>query len=140
LLPEKDKNGQDRFVSADHEAEIRKEAVDARISSQSAGDKREKEQRHDARFIRLICSEVRAVPDRDGDSPNPLLVERDKVIAQPDWGIPANPAHCAIRNSSPKSRTDEKANNRKYMDYLRKELMKKIRGDLSYDEVFSRTI
>lgn len=140
LLPEKDKNGHDRFVSADHEAEIIKEAVDARISSQSGGDKREKLQRHDARFIRLVCSEVRGIPDRDGDSPNPILVERDRIEAQPDLGIPANPAHCAVRNSSPKSRTDENATNRKYMDYLRKELMKRIRGDLSYDEVFSGTL
>lgn len=137
VLPEQDKDGHDRYVSADHEHEISKTAVDARIFSQSYGDKRESERRHEARFLRLICGELRSIPDRDGDAPNPLLVERDRVLAKPELGIPANEAHCAIRNSSAKSRTTEKGANRQYMEYLRKELMKKLRGDLSYDDVFA---
>lgn len=135
LLPEI-KDGAERFVSADCEAEIERVAVDARIAQQTSGDKRERLFRHDARFIKLSCGELRSVPDRDGSDENPLIVERDRVAANPDVGIPENPAHCAIRNRSPKSRTTDKAANRLYVDYLRKELMKRLKADLSYDEVF----
>ncbi len=66
-----------------------------------------------------------------------MVVERDRVVARPEQGIPENSAHCAIRNQSSKSRTSDKAANRQYMEYLRKELMKILRGDLSYEEVFA---
>ena len=136
LLPGKDKAGHERFVSADSEAEIVKGAIDARIAQQTLGDRRERLLRHDARFIRLICGELRSLPDRDGAPDNPFVVERDRVAENLELGIPANPAHCAVRNRSLKSRTTDKAANRLYVDYLRKELLKLIRADLGYPEVF----
>ena len=136
LLPGTDKEGKERFVSADSEAEIVKEAIDARIAQQTIGDRRERLLRHDARFIRLNCGDLRSLPDRDGGPDNPFMVERDRVDAKPELGLPANPAHCALRNGSPKSRTTDKAANRLYVDYLRKELMKRLNADLSYLEVF----
>lgn len=136
LLPDKDKDGNDRFVSADCELEIAKEAVDARINQQTSGDKRERLKRHDARFIRLLCGDLRSLPDRDGAAENPIIVERDAIKANTAMTTPENPAHCAVRNRSHKSRTADKAANRMFVEYLRKELMKRLQGDLSYDEVF----
>lgn len=136
LLPGKDKAGKERFISVDCEAEIVRAAVDARIAQQTLGDRRERLQRHEARFIRLICGELRTLPDRDGSPDYPFLVERDLVLEDLEHGVPANLAHCAVRNRSPKSLTADKAANRLYVDYLRKELLKRIRGDLGYADVF----
>jgi hypothetical protein len=137
LLPNSDENGKERFVSTDCEAEIVKVAVDFRIARQTRGDLRVTERRHEARFIRLNCGEVRAIPDLQEDQKSPMIIERDPRPAQPEFDIPENPAHCALRNCSPNSRTKDKAANRQYVEYLRTELLKRLRADLSYDEVFS---
>lgn len=136
LLPKPDKSGKDRFVSADCEAEIVKLAVDARIAHQTRGDLRERERREDARFLRLSAAALRSIPDNDVIGENPIIVERDRVPENAETGTPANPAHCAIRNRSTKSRSGDGSKNRAYVDYLRKELMKRIISDLSYGEVF----
>ena len=136
LLPKKDANGNDKFVSSDCEAEIDKAAVDARIARQTRGDLRKQEGRHDARFVRLLCVELRRLPERGDPNSHPLRVERSPTPAVPEIGYPENPAHCAIRNVSPNSRTTDKAANRVYVEYLRKELLKLVRADLGYAEIF----
>ena len=140
LLPKKDENGNDKFVSADCETEIVKAAVDARIARQVRDDLRERERRHEARFIRLVCGDLRQIPERDNGSLNPMSIERKPEPANAELGFPENPAHCAIRNTSPNSRTTDKAANRAYVDYLRKEIMKRIKCDLGYAEVFPVTV
>jgi len=137
-MPDKDQHGRFRYVSADCEAEIIKTAVDTRIAWQTRGDLQVKERRAEARFLRLLTGDLRNLPEKDEDGRGPIVVERDPTAADPDKGMPANSAHCAIKNISNKSRTDNVAENRKYVDYLRKELLKIIKENMSYQELFKR--
>jgi hypothetical protein len=136
ITPGIGRDGHERFVSADCEFEISKDAVDARRAHQTRGDLAKTELREEARFIRLICGDIRSLPDTEPAGENPLIVERRPVAAKPEIKFPANPAHCAIMNTSAKSRTPNKAANRAYVDYLRTQLRKKIIATLKYDEVF----
>jgi hypothetical protein len=113
-----------KYISADCEIEI--------MNHQTRGDLREKERRTDAKFIRLYCGDLRGLPDKNSECPNPLVVERFPTGPRPELGLVANPAHCAIRNKA----RNGNAINRAYIDYLRTQLLKLIRATLEYKEVF----
>ena len=136
LLPDVDGCGRERFVSVDLMNEVREHVLEHRIHSQSAGEKRERLGRHEARFLVMRTGDIRTIPCRNGASEAPLIVQRDPIKTDEARGIPGNTAHCAVRRTSA-SRPTGKAEARAYVEYLRKELLKRVLRDHAYEEVFS---
>jgi hypothetical protein len=136
LLAEENQDGVERFVSADVQEEVSQPVIDARIAWQTRDSLRETHGREEALFVQFICGEIREISEHESETFKPMKIERDHVAANPETGIPENPAHCAIRNTSTKPRTMGKGGKRIYADYLRTQLLRLIRNTFTYGQVF----
>lgn len=127
LRPALEEDGTPKFVSTDQVSKISKLSVDWRIQAQQADGKRERLERNEAKFVEFNCAELRSVMK---DEKRQFEVTSEPEIAEADGpGSPENPAHCALRHISGST-------GKSHIGYLRTQLLKHMRGILSYETVF----
>lgn len=132
LRPDKEEDGSDKFVSTDRVDIISKPSVDWRIEWQQSDGKRERLDRHEARFAEYNCAELRSI-ERDGTRQFEITAEPEPPDADGP-GSPANPAHCAVRHVS--GFTGSKKAIDRHVEFLRTQLLKRTLAIHSYGSVF----